>query len=223
MKILAIIILHTLLSQVTAASLTEQLQEKRSSSKAPAEVKKIMSDAQKSLKESGIEKNAINIGSKIPEFKIENKSISDFLRDSPIVLKFYRGSWCPYCQIELKEYNKYKTKIEDKGYKLIILTPDTNKEIRKFKAKNNIELDIYQDKDNSIAKKFGIAFKLDKNLKPIYKKFGIDLEAAQENKEDTLPLPGTYIINKEGKITYAFIDVDYTKRLDPEILMKNLK
>jgi len=223
MKILAIIILQTLLSQVMAASLTEQLLEKRSSSKAPAEVKKIMSDAQKSLKESGIEKNAINRGTKIPEFKIENKSIYDYLRDSPIVLKFYRGSWCPYCQIELKEYNKYKTRIEDKGYKLIILTPDSNKEINKFKAKNKIELDIYQDKNNSIAKIFGIAFKLDKNLKPIYKKFGIDLEAAQENKEDTLPLPGTYIINKEGKITYAFIDVDYTKRLDPEILLKNLK
>jgi peroxiredoxin len=95
-------------------------------------------------------------------------------------------------------------------------------EIKKFKNKQNISFNIYQDKDNTVAKKLGIAFKLDPNVKKIYKKFKIDLEKNQENTKDELPMPGTYVINKKGEVTYSFVEPDYTKRLDPVELLKHL-
>lgn len=104
----------------------------------------------------------------------------------------------------------------------MFLTPDTKKEIKKFVMKNDIEFEIYQDVNNTIAKKFGLAFKLEADLLKVYKEFGIDLEKAQDNKLNELPLPGTYIIQKDGKINFAYIDADYKKRIYPKELLKEL-
>lgn len=205
-------------------TLTQQLEKRAlaSSQKLDAKTKKTMLKAIENLRKTKILENAINKNSQVPEFEIDGQSFSSFYKKNPIVLKFYRGSWCPYCQLELKAYESFKAKIEAKGYKVIILTPDTKKEILKFKKKQNISYEIYSDKDNAIAKKFGVAFKLEEELSKLYKRFGINLKAAQGNEFDELPLPGTYVINQEGKITYAFIDVDYKKRLDPQELLTHL-
>ena len=205
-------------------SLTEILEARAaaSSKKTPDAIKKELKKAMLDLKESGIEEKSVRQGTQVPFFKLDGTPFTNFYSKQPVVLKFYRGSWCPYCQLELKTYGEYKKQIEAKGYKVIILTPDTKKEIAKFKARENIEFDIYQDKDNHIAKRFGIAFKLGDKVGAIYKKFGIDLKRSQENSLGELPLPGTYIINTKGRIIYAAVDVDYRKRLDPEVLLKKL-
>jgi peroxiredoxin len=205
-------------------TLTEQLEQKAlaSSKRPPSETKKTMQKAHIELKKSGIVEKAIKKSAKAPEFSLNGKSFSSFYNDKPVVLKFYRGSWCPYCQIELKAYESYKKRIEAKGYQVLIITPDSKKEIKKFKVKQNITFSIFSDTNNDIAKKFGIAFKIGDELNKVYKGFGIDLEQQQGNSNNELPLPGTYVINKEGIITYAFIDVDYKKRLDPEVLLREL-
>ncbi|MCP4911727.1 MAG: AhpC/TSA family protein [Oligoflexia bacterium] len=206
-------------------NLTQKLNEmsKRSGSKAPSNVKKVMKASAKKLERSGIAQSAVNQGEALPEFSIAGKPFKSFYSKKPVVLKFYRGHWCPYCQVELKEYQKYKEEIEKAGYQLIVLTPDSKKYIDKFKKKQKVTIDIYQDKDNAIAKKFGIAFKLDKELQPIYMQFGIDLTKSQGNNQNELPLPGTYVINKDGTIKYAFIDSDYKKRLDPQDLLNIIR
>ncbi len=205
-------------------SLTEQLDQKRQkgSKSMPAHVKKEFSRALKELKASGIEQKAVKHGQMVPSFKINGLDFKNFYTKKPVVLKFYRGNWCPYCQIEMNAYEKSKDKIEAKGYQLIVLTPDTKKEIKKFRNKQSISFSIFQDKDNYIAKKFGIAFKLDEKVEKLYQGFGINLKRNQENDMGELPLPGTYVIDKKGKIKFAFIDADYTKRLDPIELLKHL-
>jgi peroxiredoxin len=202
-------------------SLTKQINDykKQGSKKKPAAVKKIMTKALVDLKATGIDSNVIK---KAPVFSLSGKKFSTFYKNKPVVLKFYRGHWCPYCQLELKSYQSYKEKIEAKGYQLIVITPDQQKYIDRFKKKMKITIPIYSDKNNSIAKKFGITFKLSKDLSTLYKKFGIDLKKSQGNSNNELPLPGTYIVNTKGIITYAFIDADYTKRLDPIDLLKKL-
>lgn len=204
-----------------APSLTEQLASRREkgNKKRPTKVKNIMEKSLVNLKASDIETNKIK---KAPEFSLDGKPFSQFYKDKPVVLKFYRGHWCPYCQLELKSYQGYKKQIEDKGYQIIVITPDQQKYIDRIKKKMKVTLPIYSDQDNSIAKKFGITFKLSKDLLSVYDKFGIDLKKSQGNSSGELPLPGTYIINKKGIITYAFIDADYTKRLDPVDLLKKL-
>ncbi len=216
-----IIAISISLSSWAEGPLTKELRQhkEKGSKKKPAEVKKIMTKALTDLKATGIDTKTMK---KAPVFSLNGKPFSKFYQEKPVILKFYRGHWCPYCQIELKSYQSYKEKIEAKGYQIIVITPDRQKYIDRFKKKMKVTLPIYSDKDNSIAKKFGITFKLSKDLSALYKKFGIDLKKSQGNIEDELPLPGTYVINNKGVITYAFIDADYTKRLDPEELLKHL-
>lgn len=228
MKVLALVVSllislnsYSFSAYASEPNLTQKLKEasQKMGAKTPTEMKKIFKRTGKRLEKTGIAQSAINQGEKLPEFKIEGKPFKNFYSKKPVVLKFYRGHWCPYCQIELKDYQKYKSEIEKAGYQLIVLTPDSKKNIQKFKKKQKVTIDIYQDKDNAIAKKFGIAFKLDKELQPIYIQFGINLTKSQGNANNELPLPGTYVIEKDGSIKYAFIDSDYKKRLDPVDLL----
>lgn len=225
MKTIIYMLITLSLPLYAQSTLTQTLKERadRSAAKSPPSVKLEFQRALNELKASGIEKTAIQKGTNAPSFKIDGKSFSSYYTEKPVILKFYRGSWCPYCQIEMKAYEEYKARFEAKGYQIIVLTPDTKVEIAKFRDKQKITIPIYSDKENAIAKKFGIAFKLDKKLSKVYKDFGIDLKKSQENDLDELPLPGTYVINKKGKITYAFIDADYKLRQDPGELLRILK
>lgn len=198
-----------------SAGLQDKLDARRSGSKAPKEVRAIMERSTNELKESGIEKSAIKEKMSVPEFALGNKSIREILKNGKVVLKFYRGSWCPYCMIELKEYQSMYDKFKKSGCQLIAISPDTKLEIKKMKKNFGFTFPIYADQNNAIAKKFGLAFKLSDDLQSVYKKFGIDLEKSHGNNNQELPLPGTYVIDSNGKVIYAFFDVDYTKRAEP--------
>ncbi|EPZ49244.1 redoxin [Bacteriovorax sp. BAL6_X] len=226
MKKITILSLFALsFSSFANSALQDRLDERRENAnkKRTAEVTKVMDEALQHLKDSGIVEESIKKGTKVPSFNIGGKDISEYYKDGSIIISFYRGSWCPYCMIQLKEYQKYYREIQKKGAKLIVLAPDTKKEIAKTKRNHKLEFPIFSDVDNQIAKKFGLAFKLEERLKEVYAKFGIDIQKNQNSEKYELPLPGTYIVNKDGKIIYAFADADYTKRADPKDLLKYLK
>ncbi|EQC45256.1 peroxiredoxin-like family protein [Bacteriovorax sp. Seq25_V] len=206
-----------------AGPLQEKLDARKNSGKRPEEIKKIMEDSLRDLKDSGIEKKAVSKNMSLPKFMVGPKSISDVYKDGPVVVKFFRGSWCPYCIIELKEYKNLAAEFEKANCKLIVLSPDTEKENLKTQNKLGLPFKLYSDKDNMIAKKFGIAFKVQDDLNAVYKKFGIDLDSNQGTSKHEIPMPGTYVANKKGKITYAFIDADYTKRAEPLEVLKECK
>ncbi len=124
--------------------------------------------------------------------------------------------------IELKEYQRLLPEIKKRDARIIGLVPDTKENILKTKRKFNITFPIFRDKDNSVAKKFGMAFKVDDKVVEHYKGFGIDLKESQGNESNELPMPGTYIVDREGIIQYAFFDVDYVKRADPQEVLKVL-
>ena len=203
-------------------SLQKKLEQRKNSSKAPVSVKSEFNRATEELRKSGIESEALGFGAKLPSFQIGEKSIDEIYKKSPVIIKFYRGHWCPYCIIELKEYESKIEEIKRYG-SLVVLVPDTKVEILKTKKKHELSFNIYQDKNNQIAKKLGLAFKVDPKVLELYKNFSIDLEKSQENTNGELPMPGTYVVDKNGKIVYAFFDADYTKRADPEKVIKALK
>lgn len=224
MKMILLSTMMILIGNVQASgNLENKIAQKKSESAIPAEVRSEFERATKELKESGIEKSATTVGAVVPNFKIGKEMINDLYKKGPVVVTFYRGGWCPYCMLQLQEFEKVYSEIQNKGGTLIALTPDLSKEIKKTKKKFSISFPIYTDKDNHIAKQFGIAFKVDQKVEALYQKFGINLDASQGNKEKELPMPGTYVINKEGKIVYAFIDADYTKRAEPQELLKFLE
>lgn len=206
----------------SADSLKEQIEIRKSQSKSktPAEIKKIMLKATEDLKASGIEQKALGVGRKVPDFKIDKKPIKSFYEKGITVVTFYRGGWCPYCMLQLKEFERLYSDFKKEGINLIALAPDTAKEIKKTKRNHNLSFPIFSDPNNEIASQFGLAFQLPSELLKVYQKFGIDLKASQGNSENRLPMPGTYIIDREGNIRYAFAKADYTLRAEPQDVLK---
>lgn len=211
------------LSSSLAGPLQEKLDVKKSSSKAPPTVKKIMEESLKDLKNSGIEDKAVSKNMDLPKFMVGPKSISDIYKSGPVVVKFFRGSWCPYCMIELKEYKRLAQQFQRANCTLIVLSPDTEKENLRTQKRLELPFKIYSDKENMIAKKFGIAFKVSDELNEVYKKFGINLDKNQGSESHEIPMPGTYVASRKGKIKYAFIDADYTKRAEPEDVLRECR
>ncbi len=210
-----------------AESLKERLDARAnaSSKKMPDQVKQVMKNGLESLKASGIENRTLKVGRKLPSFALKDERgiitpIKNLYSKHQLVLTFYRGHWCPYCQLELKEYEVLNTEFEKAGAKVIALAPDKWNLIRKTKDKLNLSFDVYRDENNNIAKRMGLAFALDADTLGVYKKFGIDLEESQGNTSNELPLPGTYVIDKKGVIRFAYADPDYKKRAEPSEVLK---
>ena len=169
------------------------------------------------------------INSKAPDFKATDQYGNDFrlkdaLKDSIVVLVFYRGQWCPYCNRQLKKLEDSLQLILDKGARLIAITPEKNEYILKTVEKTNASYPILYDKDSKIMKAYGVAFEVDDRTVSRYKNADIDLAAASGQKDKILlPVPAVYIISKEGSILYRFFDIDYKKRPPVKEILENLK
>lgn len=230
MKNLSILILSFLLLQscATKGPLEKKLDAKSASmmSNPTPEMKKIgmvFEKATVNLKASGIEKKALKKGVKVPNFKVGRKKFSSIYKKQVTIVKFYRGHWCPYCMVELKEYESLYSEFTKANAQIIAFVPDKIKFIKKTKRDHQITFPIYRDVNQRVAKKFGMAFKLDSKIKEIYKKFNIDLKKSQGNSNDELAMPGTFVIDQDGIIQYAFYDADYTKRAEPSKVLEIVK
>lgn len=195
----------------------------KSSKKVDPKVAKVMKSSEQSLRDSKMSESFPKVGEKLNDIAINDRKLSEYLKDGPVVLKFYRGHWCPYCTIELKEYQNYDEQFKQAGASMIILTPDTPKQITKNKRKNDLTLNIYSDKNNQIAKELNLMFTLDDELVEVYKGFGINLEESQGNKKNQLPIAATIVIGKDRVVKYFFGDVDYKKRAEPTEVLKIVK
>lgn len=186
------------------------------------EVKAEFERATRELKASGIEKKALGKDIKVPIFNVGDKTIRQYFKQKPLIIKFYRGHWCPYCIRELKEYQANLDELEKYG-NIIALVPDLEKEIKKTRRDHGIKFPIFRDEEQRIASLFGLVFKVDEKVLKLYGNFGIDLEKSQGSSKGVLPMPGTYIVDSNGMITYAFVDADYTKRAPVSEVLAALK
>lgn len=211
-------------------SLTEQIKELNAQAveKIPPEVMKVMLGATEKLKASGIENGCLGEGDQAPDFELPDhrggtvRSI-DLLARGPLVVSFYRGEWCPYCNLELKALQDKLPEIEDLGASLVAISPQTPDHSKNSADKNEVSFDVLSDAGNAVARKFGLVFTLAEEVRPIYDKFGVDLP--EFNGADTfeLPIPATYVIASDGRIIKAFVDANYVARLEPEDVVAALK
>lgn len=215
---------------LTAQELESKLAEKRAASAARTqEVKADMQAGIESLRKTAQHERALALkGQRIPHLVFELPdgkvtNIAEYFERGPVVLNFYRGGWCPYCMLELQSYQQKKGEFEAAGATIIALSPDSYKEIEKTRRKYKLDYLVVSDRNNLLARRMGLAFKVDDKTLARYQSFGIDLEASQGNKNNELPMPGTYVIGKNGVIEYAFIDPDYTKRAEPSEVLKVVK
>lgn len=203
-------------------TLTQQLKElaDNSAQKIPVEALNIMKSAITELEDTDIIKNATKKGDTFPDFSLPNAkgevtSLNELLKKGKIVLTFYRGGWCPYCNLALKALQNVLPDINEKGATLIAITPETPDNSLSSKEKNNLDFEILTDSSNALARSLGLLYKLPENLTTLYNNFGINLIESQGNNENELPIAATYIIDTDKKITYDYIVEDYKLRADP--------
>lgn len=173
-------------------------------------------------------KTALNIGAKAPAFSLNDstgKTVNskDLLKQGNVVLVFYRGAWCPFCNSYLHKLQTRLTDINAAGGKLVAVSvenPDASMAIAK---KNEVQYTVLSDPNLDVARKFGIVYQLPPATDEMYKSHGLDIAKHNGMEKSELPLAVTYIIDKKGKIVYAFLETDFKKRADPDVIIENLK
>jgi peroxiredoxin len=169
------------------------------------------------------------INSKAPDFKGKDQSgadvnLKDIRKKGPIVLIFYRGNWCPYCNKEMSRLQDSLAFITAKGAQVIAITPEAIEGINKTIEKTKAVFPILYDKDMKIAAAYKVAYEVEERSVNRYKGFGTDLLTINQQKGKVfLPVPAVYIINKEGSITYRFFNEDYKKRAWVKDILAGLK
>ena len=197
--------------------------------KVPKEIQETMLKATKELEGMQLSRNSLQVGSKANDFLLTNVlnkkvSLKNLLEKKDfVVLNFYRGLWCPYCNLELQALQNINDELISLNAKLVALSPQTPDSSLSTKEKNELEFEVLSDTDNLTAKEYGLVFSLNDKLKPIYKSFGIDIPTSNANSSYELPMPAIFVINKQQEIIYSFIDEDYTKRCEPQNILDIIK
>lgn len=199
-----------------------------SAAKIPPEKAKVIETAIEKLKKSKLEEKALKVGQKMPEFSLKDAhgkkvQLKDLVKKGPVIVTFYRGSWCPYCNAQLGAYQEHLKEFTELGATLVAITPEKPDLTVLTEEKKSLKFPILTDENNALAKKFGLVWALDKDIKKVYKDFGIDLEKDQGNKDWKLPVPATFIVDKDRVVRYAFVDPDYTVRALPSEIIAALK
>ncbi len=186
----------------------------------PAEVLKVFEDGIATVRATGIEKSAKQVGDDAVDADLvgwdgKRVRLSELWSEGPVVLMWYRGGWCPYCNVQLRAMQQRMSAIEGAGAKLVVLTPELPAKAKETAEANDLGLVALHDKDNEVAKKYGIVFELPAPIIPMYRD-KLKLGSYNGNDNMELPLSATYVIDRSGKITYAFLSADYTQRAEPD-------
>ncbi|MEO6521312.1 MAG: peroxiredoxin-like family protein [Mucilaginibacter sp.] len=170
--------------------------------------------------------SGLKVGATAPQFTAKDNAgktldLKSLLKShKAVVLFFYRGQWCPYCNKQIKQLQDSLQLLTGKGAYVIGVTPETEDNIAKTVEKTKASFSMVQDKDYAIMKAYGVNYTMDAAMVTKYKTYGIDLDKNNGNTDHVLPVPATYVINKSGKITFVQFDKDYKKRASVAEIMK---
>ncbi|OEV29300.1 alkyl hydroperoxide reductase [Streptomyces nanshensis] len=193
----------------------------------PAAVREIMNRAGRELADSGQADRALSVGARAPGFSLPGPTgrtvaLDGLLADGPVVLTFYRGAWCPYCNIALHALQQHHDSIAAHGARLVALSPQIPDESLSLTQKHGLAFDVLSDVGSDTAKQYGLAYDLPDDLAGVYDELGFDLQRVNGGHARTLPLPATYVIDQAGTIRWAFADTDYTRRAEPADIISAL-
>lgn len=177
---------------------------------------------------SGAAERALKAGDRAPSFALADAdghtvASAALLASGPLVVSFYRGVWCPYCNMELQALQAALPQIEALGANLVAISPQQPANSRKSRLQNGLTFPILSDPHNATAEAFGLKYKLSDDLIDVYRGFHNDLALVNGDASWTLPMPARYVIGRDGLIIYAEVNPDYTRRPDPEDLLPALR
>jgi len=194
----------------------------------PPSVIETMHRATDELIASGAAARALKAGDRAPAFTLKdadgkNVSSADLLERGPLIVSFYRGVWCPFCNMELQALQAALPEFEAAGAKLAAISPQTAPNSRKSVRQNGLGFPILSDPGNEVAAAFGLRFALPAYLVDLYKGLKNDLPAFNGDASWTLPIPARYVIGQDGTILYAEVNPDHTRRPEPEDMLPSVR
>jgi peroxiredoxin len=204
----------------------------------PAELNALLEQGAGEISALNIIERAKKAGDLLPEFHLTNqngeqRNLENYLTRGPLVVTFYRGVWCPYCNLQLKAYADAITQIEATGATLVAISPESPDASTILKSggaapelvadlMGTPPFDILQDKGNKLATAMGLVFELPVAHQQLLKTLGLDVEAITGDTSFTFPDPATYVINPSGEITWAFVPNNYRKRAEVDQILSAL-
>lgn len=180
------------------------------------------------LIESGLANHAKRAGERAPDFSLKAAdgraiAMNDLLSKGPLVITFYRGVWCPYCNMDLQALEQARPEIELHGASMVAVSMQTPVNSRKAIDRHGLGFPILTDVGGELAREYGIRFALPDYLIAIYRDvFKTDLSTINDDPSWTLPMPARYIVDTDGVIAYSEVNPDYTQRPDPSELLPTL-
>ncbi len=150
-------------------------------------------------------------------------ALRDLLANGPLVVTFYRGVWCPFCNAELQALEEALPEMRALGASLVAISPETAANSRKSVRQNELSFPILTDHGNAVADAFGLRYRLPDALIATYKGFGNNLEAVNGEGSWTLPMPGRFVIAPDGRIAYAEVNADYSRRPEPAEMLPAIR
>jgi peroxiredoxin len=195
---------------------------------APRSVIETMHRATAELIASGAAQRASKAGDVAPSFSLKDPegnivSSDELLKKGPLVVSFYRGVWCPYCNMELQALEAAKPAFDRCGASLLAISPQAAPSSRKSVRQNKLSFPILSDAKGKVGAAFGLRFELPDYLIELYKGLKNDLPTFNDDPSWTLPMPARYVIAQDGIILYSEVNPDYTRRPEPEDMIPVLQ
>jgi peroxiredoxin len=180
------------------------------------------------LAAAGVAARAVQTGDLAPDFTLPNAkgekvTLSTLLAKAPVVLTFYRGGWCPYCNLHLRAYQRALPEIRAAGGQLVAVSPELPDKSLTTTEKNALEFEVLSDLKGDAGRAYRLFFDLSDELRQLYAAGGNDLSKWNADGEWHLPMPATYVIGQDGRVKFAFVDAEYRNRAEPANLIAALR
>jgi peroxiredoxin len=203
-------------------SLTTQLQSLHDNFHAngPPQITSVIQEATNDFTSSFDHSGTIKVGDTLPPFRMSNalgKEVTsqELISKGPLLLTFYRGEWCPYCNLALSSLQKHLAAIQAKDVTLVAVTPELPNGTLTMTEKHELKFPVLTDLGSKYAQDLGIVWKQPDKMMKVFEQFGNDLEKRNGDDSRLLPVPATFLVDRKGVVKNAFVDPDYTKRLEP--------
>jgi peroxiredoxin len=170
---------------------------------------------------SGVEQRILPVGAQTPQFALNDSNgklvrSSDLLSLGPLVIKFFRGRWCPYCVTELESWRDLYGRLREQGALMVAISPQTQRQSDFMVGQHGLPFPVLSDPGNAVAEKFGLVYTLPDYHRDYYLSILVNLPFVNGEKSWRLPLPATYVIARDGSVVYAEAHADFRVRPEPE-------
>lgn len=172
------------------------------------------------LRRSGWDDEVPKVGEEVPDTAMPDTettavSLLDLARAGPLILKFYRGRWCPYCTLDMRAWERATPELSSLGARFVAVTPQSEDEIALIRERDGLSFHVVSDRELVLPRAFGIAYEVQEEVRDVYRRRGLDASANHASREWTLPLPACFVIGRDGRIACSHVDPDYTRRAEP--------